>query len=72
MSTLTTHHERPSSLREAVRWYREAPAPRWEEGAAKKATFAGYLGGSVVAWVMLGLLGAIGVNGLVELLASAF
>ncbi|WP_225755604.1 hypothetical protein [Actinotalea sp. Marseille-Q4924] len=70
MSTLTTHHDRPS-LREAVRWYREAPAPRWEDGAGKKATFAGYLGGNVVAWIAVGLLGAMGLNALVEALAAA-
>jgi hypothetical protein len=69
MSTLTTHHERPS-LREAVRWYREAPAPRWEQG--KKSTFVGYLGGNVVAWIAVGLLGAMGFSALVEALAAAF
>lgn len=69
MSTLTTDHDRPS-LREAVRWYREAPAPRWEEG--KKATLVGYLGGNVVAWIAVGLLGAMGLNALVEALAAAF
>lgn len=70
MSTLTTHHDRPS-LGTAVRWYREAPAPRWEAGAGKKATFAGYLGGNLVAWVVVGLLGAMGMNALVEALAAA-
>ncbi|EYR63973.1 hypothetical protein N866_16825 [Actinotalea ferrariae CF5-4] len=71
MSTLTTHHDRPS-LREAVRWYREADAPRWESGPGKRATFAGYLGGNVVAWIAAGLLGAMGLNALVQALAAAF
>ena len=53
----------------ARRWARETPAPRWEGTAAHKATFAGYVGASMVGWTLLGLaasaalgqvLGAIG------------
>ncbi len=46
---------------ETVRW---APAPRFEGSAGRRAAFVGYLVGSMVAWVLLGvgvsaLLGAL-------------
>jgi len=40
---------------QAARWVRETPAPRWEGDAGAKATFAGYVGLSVIAWTLLGL-----------------
>jgi len=40
---------------DARRWIRETPAPRWEGGARNKATFAAYVGASIVTLTVLGL-----------------
>jgi len=55
----STAHTTPREIVRAVRW---APAPLWEPG--RRARFVAYLGGSMVAWTVVGL-------GLAVLLAQA-
>lgn len=60
---MTTHTLAPdhttvrplAALRDARRWVRETPAPRWEGSAGDKVRYVGYVAGSVVVWTGLGL-----------------
>lgn len=71
MSAVTLSSARPPlafSVRvrrfvETVRW---APAPRFEGSAARRLAFVGYLVGSMVAWVLMG----VGVSALLGALVS--
>ncbi|TQL02689.1 chemotaxis protein CheW [Cellulomonas sp. SLBN-39] len=73
MSAVTFSHA-PSAARgvrthahraiDTVRW---APAPTPGATPAQRLRFAGYVAGSVVAWVALGLLGAALLGALVGL-----
>lgn len=61
---MTTHSLAPdhstvrpglTAWRDARRWIRETPAPRWEGTAGDKGRYVGYVAGSVVLWTGLGL-----------------
>lgn len=43
---------RVADLSETVRW---APAPRWGRSAGEHGRFAAYLGGSMIAWTLIGV-----------------
>lgn len=73
MTTLTALSPRSTPLRtlvqatlDAPRWIRETPAPRWEGNAARKATFAGYVGASMIAWTLLGMSVSAGLGALLS------
>lgn len=64
-----TEDRRPETTRQrdvlqTLRW---APAPRWEGTAAHKARYVAYLGGSMIAWVAIGLAAAAALGGLTSL-----
>jgi len=46
---------RLAELLETVRW---APAPRWGHSAAAHGRYVAYLGGSMLAWTLVGVGGA--------------
>lgn len=46
---------RLSEVADTVRW---APAPRWGSSAAEHGKYVGYLGGSMLAWTLIGVLSA--------------
>lgn len=56
------------AVRDARRWVKETPAPRWEGDATSKATFAGYVGASMVIWTVLGLSITAALGRVLELL----
>lgn len=56
------------AVRDARRWVKETPAPRWEGDASAKATFAGYVGASLVVWTVLGLSVTAALGQVLELL----
>lgn len=71
--TVTPDHVRldpMSRLSFAVRWVREAPAPRWEGRPATKVRFVGYVAGSMVLATVVGLVGTAAFGEAIELLAS--
>lgn len=65
----TTSRAPLDTLRDALRWIRETPAPRWEGDARAKATFAGYIAASMVAWTLLGVLATAALGRLISIVA---
>ncbi len=59
----STHHRVRHTV-DTVRW---APAPRWEGSASSRTRYAGYLAGSVVAWIAIGLGVSAALGGLLGL-----
>lgn len=59
MSTADVHPSRPvvPTLRGAARWVRETPAPEWDGDGARRVTFFGYVGVSMVLWTAAGIAG---------------
>lgn len=57
------------SVRDGLRWIRETPAPRWEGDTKAKAAFAGYIGASMVAWTLLGVLATAALGRLISIIA---
>ena len=72
MSAVTLSPARPTTpalgmrLRRFVETVRWAPAPRFEGSVGRRLAFVGYLVGSMVAWVLIG----IGVSALLGALVS--
>jgi hypothetical protein len=57
-----SHHGPLQSLKDARRWVRETPAPYWEGEASDKARFLGYVGASMAAWTVVGVLGSVAIG----------